>query len=139
MSVFNGKRGLSLSMVSRCCSLHLSDPACLHCLCSVFPCVCHDPGLAPMRAYRGMSSPEARPGPVPQDCCVAAICWLSQAMSQPAMPATGWEGDNGGVEGGGRDEYGQMPGEATGDLPESIFLHPPLPLPCNWWCPDSPS
>lgn len=98
----------------------------LHC---EYLCMCHDPGLAPLGVYRGMSSPESRPWPVPQGSRMATICRLSPAVSQSATPATGWEGDKGGVEGGGGGKYRQrgqqMPTEVTGDLPESI-LHPPL-------------
>lgn len=127
--------GEGWSRVSRCCSPHLSDPACLHCLWPVYLCMCHDPGWAPLRVHRGMSSLEARPRPVPQGCCMPAICWLSPAVSQSATQVTGWEGDNGGIEdGGGVWQRGQqMPAEATGDLPESILLHLPPLLSCNWW------
>lgn len=99
---------------------------------SVYLCMCHDPGLAPLGLYRGVSSPEARPWPVPQG---RAICWQWASLPRQWPAGSGGGLDKGGIEGGGWGIYGQrgqqMPAEATGDLPESILLHPPPPSPTS--------
>lgn len=135
--MFSGRRGRSLSTVSRCCSLHLCDPACLHCLCvslyvswsKVSPLggVWRDE-LPWGQTLTSFSGPPHGCHLLPEPVC--------QARDRLGRGQRGAEDRGGGVYG----QWGQqMPAEATGDLPESILLHPPLLLSCNWWCPDSSS
>lgn len=137
MFLLSWRRGLSSSVVSRCCSLHHSDPACLHCLCTVFISVrVMIQGEPPWGGMEGWAPP--RPDP---DCPSGELCGchlLAEPGSEPVCHdsdrlgrgqwlSTGW-----GCSGDNRCLL-KPQGTSLKESSSSI----PLLLSCNWWRPDS--